>query len=75
MLNVDFLCVFKKYSVSLRIKIRKMKIRRAEKKDIPRIHLLLTQVNNVHANGRPDLFKSGNRKYTDEQLEIIWKLQ
>lgn len=49
-----------------------MKIRRAKNEDIPRIHELLTQVNNVHANGRPDLFKSGNRKYTDEQLiEII----
>ena len=49
-----------------------MRIRRAENRDIPRIHELLTQVNNVHAKGRPDLFKSGNRKYTDEQLvEII----
>ena len=49
-----------------------MTIRRAKNEDIPRIHELLTQVNNVHANGRPDLFKSGNRKYTDEQLmEII----
>lgn len=49
-----------------------MIIRRAKNEDIPRIHELLTQVNNVHANGRPDLFKSGNRKYTDEQLmEII----
>ncbi len=46
-------------------------IRKAENKDIPRIHELLTQVNNVHANGRPDLFKSGNRKYTDEELRII----
>ncbi len=49
-----------------------MIIRRAKNEDIPRIHELLTQVNNVHANGRPDLFKSGNRKYNDEQLmEII----
>lgn len=49
-----------------------MKIRMAKNEDIPRIHDLLTQVNNVHANGRPDLFKSGNRKYSDEQLvEII----
>lgn len=49
-----------------------MRIRRAENRDIPRIHELLTQVNNVHAQGRPDIFKSGNRKYTDEQLvEII----
>ncbi|MBQ5509356.1 MAG: GNAT family N-acetyltransferase, partial [Muribaculaceae bacterium] len=48
-----------------------MKIRRAENRDIPRIHELLTQVNNVHADGRPDLFKKGNRKYTDEQLMSI----
>ncbi|MBR2147011.1 MAG: GNAT family N-acetyltransferase [Muribaculaceae bacterium] len=46
-------------------------IRNAQNKDIPRIHELLTQVNNVHAKGRPDLFKSSNRKYTDEQLEAI----
>ena len=48
-----------------------MNIRRAQNVDIPRIHELLTQVNNVHAQGRPDLFKSGNRKYTDSQLEAI----
>ncbi len=48
-----------------------MKIRRAQNRDIPRIHELLTQVNNVHAEGRPDLFKGGRRKYTDEQLEAI----
>ena len=48
-----------------------MEIRRAENRDIPRIHELLTQVNNVHADGRPDLFKKGNRKYTDEQLMSI----
>lgn len=48
-----------------------MEIRFAQNRDIPRIHQLLTQVNNVHAKGRPDLFKSGNRKYTDEQLRQI----
>ncbi|MBR5030746.1 MAG: GNAT family N-acetyltransferase [Muribaculaceae bacterium] len=48
-----------------------MVIRMAKNEDIPRIHELLTQVNNVHAEGRPDLFKSGNRKYTDNQLEAI----
>ena len=29
---------------------------------------LLRQVCNVHASGRPDLFRAGARKYTDEQL-------
>ena len=48
-----------------------MRKKSRQNRDIPRIHELLTQVNNVHANGRPDLFKSGNRKYTDEQLRQI----
>lgn len=47
-----------------------MRIRRAEEKDIPRIGLLLEQVNLVHHRGRPDLFKIG-RKYTDEELIAI----
>lgn len=46
-----------------------MIIRRAEKKDIPRINELLRQVCMVHHKGRPDLFKGGARKYTDEQLD------
>lgn len=46
-----------------------MLIRRAEKKDIPKIKELLKQVNLVHYEGRPDLFKNGARKYTDAQLE------
>lgn len=48
-----------------------MKIRRAEPADIPKIHDLLKQVCIVHHNGRPDLFKYGERKYTDEQLSVI----
>ena len=48
-----------------------MKIRRAENKDIAKITDLLYQVCLVHHNGRPDLFKKGSRKYTDEQLEKI----
>ena len=44
-----------------------MKIRRAEQKDIPRIGVLLEQVNLVHHTGRPDLFRVG-KKYTDEEL-------
>lgn len=49
----------------------KMNIRRAQEKDIERINKLLFQVNLVHHNGRPDLFKYGTRKYTDEQLREI----
>lgn len=48
-----------------------MNIRRAQEKDIERINKLLFQVNLVHHNGRPDLFKYGARKYTDEQLKEI----
>ena len=46
-------------------------VRRAIEKDIPRIQALLVQVNQVHADGRPDIFKSGGVKYTDGQLRIL----
>lgn len=48
-----------------------MKIRRAQEQDIPRIGDLLSQVLEVHHQGRPDLFKGGVKKYTDEQLGAI----
>lgn len=48
-----------------------MKIRRAEKKDIPALDHLLFQVNDVHADGRPDIFIHGMKKYTDEELEVL----
>lgn len=50
-----------------------MDIRMAQEKDIARMHELLRQVNLVHHNGRPDLFKYGTRKYTDEQLKQLLK--
>lgn len=48
-------------------------IRQAEAapKDIEKIHDLLSQVLNVHHAARPDLFKNGARKYTDEELTEI----
>lgn len=46
-----------------------MLIRRAEERDIPRIHGLLAQVAQVHHTGRPDLFRAGGRKYTDAPVE------
>lgn len=49
----------------------KMKIRRAEETDINGINKLLFQVCLVHHKGRPDLFKYGAKKYTDEQLKEI----
>lgn len=49
-----------------------MVIRRAKTTDMPGINQLLEQVLMVHHNGRPDLFKYGAKKYTDEELvEII----
>ena len=43
-------------------------IRRAAEKDIPYIDKLLFQVHKVHHDVRPDLFKDGTKKYTDEEL-------
>ncbi len=48
-----------------------MNIRRAQIKDMDRINELLFQVCLVHHKGRPDLFKYGARKYSDEQLKNI----
>lgn len=45
-----------------------MNFRRAEEKDTERINQLLFQVCLVHHKGRPDLFKYGAKKYTDEEL-------
>ncbi len=50
-----------------------MTIRRAEKADIGRIGELLLEVARLHAEGRPDLFKGGARKYSDGELEAILK--
>ena len=44
-----------------------MTIRLAKEKDIEKIGDLLSQVDLVHHNGRPDIFKIG-RKYNDEQI-------
>ena len=48
-------------------------IRRAENRDIPRLLELLSQVLEVHAAGRPDIFISGTTKYGPEELEEILK--
>ena len=46
-------------------------IRRANKGDIEAINSLLMQVLNVHHKGRPDIFKGGTKKYTNEELNGI----
>ncbi len=48
-----------------------MEIRRARMQDINGINNLLMQVCLVHHKGRPDLFKYGAKKYTDEELAAI----
>ncbi len=46
----------------------KMQIRRAEAQDAGRINELLYQVAKIHADGRPDIFKTATKKYSDEEL-------
>ena len=46
-------------------------VRRAAERDIPAILNLLVQVDMVHHNGRPDLFKGPATKYNAEELEAI----
>ena len=43
-----------------------MTVRFACEKDIPQMNSLLYQVERVHQQGRPDLFKEGAKKYTDK---------
>ena len=47
------------------------RVRRAEAKDIPAILKLLVQVDMVHHNGRPDLFRGPATKYSAAELEQI----
>ena len=46
-------------------------IRRAEMRDIPALMKLLVQVDLVHHNGRPDLFKGPATKYSETELADI----
>ena len=48
-----------------------LSIRRAAESDIPALDRLLYQVHKVHSDARPDLFKTGAKKYTDEELKQI----
>ena len=47
------------------------KVRKAEIGDIPAILELLVQVDMVHHNGRPDLFRGPATKYNAEELKEI----
>ena len=46
-------------------------IRRERECDMKDINRLLVQVNMVHHQGRPDLFRAGKKKYTDKQLRKL----
>ena len=46
-------------------------IRFALEKDIPKIEDLLSQVDLVHHNGRPDIFKIGRKYNTQELTELL----
>ena len=46
-------------------------IRLAEPRDIPGIAKLLLLVQAIHAEGRPDLFEKGGRKYTDDEIAAV----
>ncbi len=50
-----------------------MHIRRAGEQDTERVLELLSQVLEIHAVIRPDLFISGTRKYTREELLEIFR--
>ena len=50
-----------------------LNIRRAEAKDTQRVLDLLSQVLEIHAVIRPDLFVSGTRKYTADELQTIFQ--
>ena len=48
-----------------------MNIRKAKERDIAGIDALLYQVHRIHAEGRPDIFRLGNKKYNDDELCAI----
>lgn len=50
-----------------------MKIRLAKEKDCEKILELLSQVLELHAKIRPDIFLSGTTKYTKDQLLLMMK--
>lgn len=48
-----------------------MMIRSACVEDIPQLNKLLLQVQQVHAQARPDIFVSGAKKHTDDELFVL----
>ena len=52
--------------------MEKIFVRKAKEEDLPVVNKLLYQVEDIHRIGRPDLFKVGEKKYTDQQLLEIF---
>ena len=52
--------------------MEKIFVRKAKEEDLPMVNKLLYQVEDIHRIGRPDLFKVGEKKYTDQQLLEIF---
>lgn len=48
-------------------------VRFAEEKDLIRVNELRKQVNDVHVNGRPDIFKSGFCKEMQDLVYEMWQ--
>ena len=48
-----------------------MIIRRATENDLKELNRLLYQVMEVHSQGRPDIFRQGEKKSSDEELKTI----
>ena len=48
-----------------------IQLRRAEERDIPALDKLLYEVHKVHSDVRPDLFRAGTKKYSDQELRKI----
>lgn len=51
--------------------MKELRIRRAVQSDLEILDKLLYEVHKVHSDARPDLFKPGAKKYTDEELKEI----
>ena len=48
-----------------------LEIRLAREADLPQIEVLLREVHEVHAQGRPDIFRAGAQKYTRAELSAL----
>ena len=49
-------------------------IKKAQEKDVDRLYDMLGQVQNLHAEGRPDVFKKGAHKYGKQEIiELLTK--